>query len=59
VGLRALKSYKPLANCTLEEINGEKMADFAAHRQIKGLQVTNLAFRIAKDQYLFVSLLHG
>src|SRR5580693_2155005 len=25
VGLRALKAYKPLVNCTLEEITGEKM----------------------------------
>jgi integrase len=42
VGLRALKSYKPLANCTLEEIKGEKIADFAAHRQTKGLQVSTV-----------------
>src|SRR5882724_11212549 len=30
VGLRALKAYKPLANCKLEEITGERMADFPA-----------------------------
>src|SRR6267143_2470261 len=42
VGLRALKAYKPLANCKLEEITGEKMADFAAHRQTDGLQVSSI-----------------
>jgi integrase len=42
VGLRALKAYKPLVNCTLEEITGEKMADFAAHRQTNGLQVSSV-----------------
>jgi integrase len=42
VGLRALKSYKPLVNCTLEEIKDEKIADFAAHRQTKGLQVSTI-----------------
>ena len=42
VGLRALKAYKPLANCKLEEITGEFMADFAAHRQTHGLQVSSI-----------------
>ena len=42
VGLRALKAYKPLANCKLEEITGEKMADFAARRQTDGLQVSSV-----------------
>ncbi len=42
VGLRALKAYKPLANCKLEEITGEKMADFAARRQTDGLQVSSI-----------------
>jgi integrase len=42
VGLRALKAYKPLANCRLEEITGEKIADFAAHRQTNGLQVSSI-----------------
>lgn len=42
VGLRAFKGYKPLANCKLEEITGEKMADFAAHRQSEGLQVSSI-----------------
>jgi integrase len=42
VGLRALKAYKPLANCKLEEIAGERMADFAAHRQTEGLKVSSI-----------------
>ncbi len=42
VGLRALKAYAPLANCRLEEITGEKLADFAAYRQTKGLQVSSI-----------------
>jgi integrase len=42
VGLRALKGYKSLANCKLEEITGEKMADFAAYRQTEGLQVSSI-----------------
>jgi integrase len=42
VGLRALKAYKSLANCKLEEITGEKMADFAARRQTDGLQVSSI-----------------
>jgi len=42
VGLRALKAYKPLANCKLEEIGGEKMAEFAGHRQTEGLQVSSI-----------------
>ncbi len=42
VGLRALTAYKPLAHCKLEEIRGEKMADFAAHRQANGLKVSTI-----------------
>ena len=42
VGLRALKAHKPLANCKLEEITGEKMADFAARRQRDGLRVSSI-----------------
>jgi integrase len=42
VGLRALKAFKPIANCKLEEITGEKIADFTAHRQTKGLQVSSV-----------------
>jgi len=42
VGLRAIKKYKPLANATLEEIRGEKIAEFAAHRQSEGLQTSTV-----------------
>jgi integrase len=42
VGLRALKAHKPIANCKLEEITGEKMAGFAARRQTDGLQVSSI-----------------
>jgi integrase len=42
VGLRAIESYKPLANCPLAEINGERIADFAAHRQAEGRQVSSI-----------------
>jgi integrase len=42
VGLRAIKGYKPLADSKLNEITGETLADFAAHRQTKGLQVSTI-----------------
>jgi integrase len=42
VGLRALNAYKPIANCKLEEMGGEKVAEFAAHRQTEGLQVSSI-----------------
>jgi integrase len=42
VGLRAIKGYKPLADSKLDEITNEMLADFAAHRQIKGLQVSTI-----------------
>lgn len=42
VGLRAIKSYKPLADSMLNEITGEMVAEFAAHRQAKGLQVSTV-----------------
>ncbi len=42
VGLRAITTYKPLANSRLEEITGEKIADFAAHRQTNKLQVSTI-----------------
>jgi integrase len=42
VGLRAIKGYKPLADCKLNEITSETLADFAAHRQVKGLQVSTI-----------------
>jgi integrase len=40
--LRAIKAYKPLANSKLEEITTEKAAEFAAHRQEKGLQISSV-----------------
>jgi integrase len=42
VGLRAIKAYKPLADSKLDEITTETLADFAAHRQAKGLQVSTI-----------------
>jgi integrase len=42
VGLRTIQGYKPLADSKLDEITGEKLADFAAHRQSKGLQVSTV-----------------
>jgi integrase len=42
VGLRAIKGYKPLADSMLNEINGEMVAEFAFHRQAKGLQVSTV-----------------
>ena len=41
-GLRSLYIYEPLASVKLDEINGEHVADFAAHRQGKGLQVSSI-----------------
>jgi hypothetical protein len=41
-GLRAIQSYKPLANLRLDEITSEKAADFAAWRQSAGLQVSSV-----------------
>jgi integrase len=42
VGLRAIKGFKPLADSTLSEITGEMVAEFAAYRQAKGLQVSTV-----------------
>jgi integrase len=42
VGLRAIRGYKLLADSKLNEITGETLADFAAHRQSKGLQVSTI-----------------
>jgi hypothetical protein len=38
--MRALLGYKPLANLQLDEIDGEHIAQFVAHRQSLGLQVS-------------------
>jgi integrase len=42
VGLRAIKGYKPLADSLLNEITGEIVAEFAAHRQTQGRQVSTV-----------------
>ena len=42
VGLLAIKNYKPLAGMKLDEITSETVADFAAHRQAAGLQVSTV-----------------
>jgi site-specific recombinase XerC len=42
VGLRNILAYKPLASAKLDEIGGESIACFAAHRQAKGLQVSSI-----------------
>jgi integrase len=42
VGLRAIKGYKPIASSMLNEISGEMVAEFAAHRQAQGLQVSTV-----------------
>ncbi len=42
VGLRALRAYTPLANCKLDEVTGEKIAEFVAYRQSDGLQVSSI-----------------
>ncbi|HEX9135428.1 MAG TPA: site-specific integrase, partial [Nitrospirota bacterium] len=39
-GMRALLGYKPLANLQVDEIDGEHIAQFVAHRQSLGLQVS-------------------
>jgi hypothetical protein len=43
VGLRNIRAYKPLATAKLDEISGESIASFAAHRQAQGLQVRRLS----------------
>ena len=50
VGLRAIKGYKPLADSKLNEITSETLADFAAYRQTKRLQVStiNSSLRIVR-----------
>jgi integrase len=42
VGLLAIKNYRPLANAKLDEITSETVADFAAHRQSAGLQISSV-----------------
>jgi integrase len=40
--MRSLAAYPPLADCKLDEITGERAADYAAHRQSKGLQISSV-----------------
>jgi integrase len=42
VGLRNMKNYKPLASANLDGITSETVADFAAHRQAAGLQISSV-----------------
>jgi integrase len=42
VGLLAIRNYKPLAGAMLSEITSETVADFAAHRQSLGLQISTV-----------------
>jgi integrase len=42
VGLSAIKGYKPLAGTKLDAITSETVADFAAHRQAAGMQVSTV-----------------
>ena len=42
VGLSAIKGYKPLAGMKLDAITSETVADFAAHRQAAGMQVSTV-----------------
>lgn len=39
-GMRAILEYKPFASLPLNEINGERIAEFVAHRQSLGLQIS-------------------
>ena len=50
VGLRAIRAFKPLADSKLCEITSETLADFAAHRQAQGLQIStvNSSLRIVR-----------
>jgi integrase len=42
VGVLAIKGYTPMANLPLDEVTSEKIADFASHRQARGLQVSSI-----------------
>ena len=42
VGLRNIRAYRPLSSAKLDEIGGESIACFAAHRQAQGLQVSSV-----------------
>jgi integrase len=42
VGLSAIKAYRPLAGLKLDTITSETVANFAAHRQAAGMQVSTV-----------------
>jgi integrase len=42
VGLSAIKGYRPLVGAKLDAITSETVADFAAHRQSAGMQVSTV-----------------
>lgn len=42
VGLSAIKEYKPLVGMNLDAITSETVANFAAHRQTAGMQVSTV-----------------
>jgi len=42
VGLKAIEGYKPLWDARLSEVNGELIADFAAHRQGMNHKVSSI-----------------
>jgi integrase len=42
VGLRAIQAYRSLADLRLNEITSETIADFAAHRQAQGKQISTI-----------------
>jgi len=48
--LLAIQAYSPLAGLTLDAITTERIADFASHRQAKGMKVTtvNASLRILR-----------
>ncbi len=50
VGLLAIQAYSPLASLTLDTITTERIADFASHRQAKGMKVAtvNASLRILR-----------
>ena len=41
-GMRSIYNYSPLADLKLDQITGESAADFAFHRQAKGLEVASV-----------------
>lgn len=50
VGLLAIQAYSPLSSLPLDAISTERIADFASHRQAKGMKVSsvNASLRILR-----------